>query len=213
MKRFLTVMFAGSLLLLIGISTAQSHSFWAKYKNHPVPDGVHIPDKYLNGDGTLNCCGCHGRIPSIPAAGCNDNDIMGTALCAALPDYEQSICDVDVDIPISIDVAPNVLNLERKGKCVTVHTNIAFSIVDSDSVILSLEDVEVEVEPYSCFADLRGNLVAKFLMSDIVESFSFSICEENTFKLTGKTDEDDVKDFCGTQDILVVNETCERPLP
>ena len=70
MKKFLTVMFAGGLLLLIGISTAQSHSFWAKYKVNPVPDDVNVPQKYLNDDDTLECCGCHGRIPSIPPVGC-----------------------------------------------------------------------------------------------------------------------------------------------
>jgi len=109
------------------------------------------------------------------------------------------------DFTISIDVAPNVLNLQRTDdKCVTVHTDIPYSDVDLNSV--RLYRGEGSIEPYLCKSDLRGDLVAKFSMGDVRE-LELEIDENNPFTLTGKTIEIDggVSDFSGTQDILVVN--------
>jgi hypothetical protein len=45
---------------LLAAATAQGHSEWAKYKNtSALEDDVNLPSKYINDDGTLNCCGCH----------------------------------------------------------------------------------------------------------------------------------------------------------
>lgn len=105
MKKFLTVLFAGGLLLLIGISTAQSHSFWAKYKEHIVPPDVNVPEAYITEDGYLDCCGCHGRISNIPALMCNDNNDSknGTALSGPL------------DVPIPPGLSKIVFIHYKKG--------------------------------------------------------------------------------------------------
>jgi len=110
------------------------------------------------------------------------------------------------DLKINIDVAPNVLNLQRTDdKCVTVHTDIPYDEVDRTTVIL---EVGVDsITPYLCKSDLRGDLVAKFWMKDVRE-FSLTIDEYNTFTLKGKTIKTDSAtsvEFWGTQDILVVD--------
>jgi len=107
---------------------------------------------------------------------------------------------------INIDVAPNVLNLQRTDyKCVTVHTDIPYDEVDRTTVIL---EVGVDsITPYLCKSDLRGDLVAKFWMKDVRE-FSLTIDEYNTFTPKGKTIKTDSAtsvEFWGTQDILVVD--------
>ena len=106
---------------------------------------------------------------------------------------------------ITIDVAPNVLNLQRTDdKCVTVHTDIPYSDVNLNSV--RLYGGIGSIAPYLCKSDLRGDLVAKFSMADIRE-LELEIDKNNTFTLTGNTIEIDgnVSDFSGDQDILVVN--------
>ena len=61
------------------------------------------------------------------------------------------------EIPIQIDVAPNVLNIQSQGAIVTVHTDIAYSAVDGASVYLN----GVAIQWWK--ADARGNFVAKFV--------------------------------------------------
>jgi hypothetical protein len=107
---------------------------------------------------------------------------------------------------ITIDVAPNVLNLQRTNdKCVTVHTNISFNDVDCSSVALEVEGNDgttVSILRDYCKSDDRGNFVAKFLMEDI-RKLPLTTYEDNTFKLIGDTK--DGVDFWGSQDILVVD--------
>jgi hypothetical protein len=126
-------------------------------------------------------------------------------------------CECEDYVCINIDIVPNVLNLEREGECVTVHTNIAYSEVylqreDDGKYPVALSLGGNEVKAYYCKSDLRGNLVAKFAMGEIETTFKnvFDTCEKNTFKLTGQTKDGEC--FCGTQDILVVDADCNRPL-
>ena len=100
------------------------------------------------------------------------------------------------DIIISIQVSPNVLNLQNNGQVVTIHTNIAYSDVVASSV--SLNDVTIS----SYKADNRGFFVAKFLMADI-KGLPLDIDALNTLALEGSTKTDDL--FFGSQDILVIN--------
>lgn len=81
---------------------------------------------------------------------------------------------------ITIDVAPNVLNVKSQGTVVTVHTDIAFGVVIGSSD--TLNDVAINYWK----SDDRGNFVAKFKMSDI-ESLPLVLGEMNTFILTGTT--------------------------
>jgi len=98
---------------------------------------------------------------------------------------------------ISIDVAPNVLNIHSEGRVVTVHTDIAYGEVDVSTVYLN------GVAINSWKADNRGYFVAKFLMSDIKALDSLEIDDFNTLLLTGVTAAGEP--FCGEQEIEVVN--------
>ena len=98
---------------------------------------------------------------------------------------------------ISIDVAPNVLNIESQGEAVTVHTDIAYWNVDVYTVYLS------GVAISSWKADNRGNFVAKFLMDEIKTLDGLVIGDYNTLKLVGLTGNDET--FVGTAEIMVVD--------
>ena len=103
---------------------------------------------------------------------------------------------------ITIDVAPNVLNIESEGQVVTVHTDIAYWEVYVYSVFLN------GVAISSWKADNRGNFVAKFLMDEIKSLDGLIIDGDdgdgyNTLTLIGATKEGD--SFLGTQDIKVID--------
>jgi len=98
-------------------------------------------------------------------------------------------------LEITIDVAPNVLNLNNQGEVITVHTNIAYSLVSGSSVFLN------GVEINSWKADDRGNFVAKFLMAE-VKALDMNIGELNTLTLVGNTIAG--VDFTGSQEIKVI---------
>jgi hypothetical protein len=99
-------------------------------------------------------------------------------------------------IVIEIQVSPNVLNLQNKGQVVTVHTNIAYSTVASQSVSLN----GVEIDHWK--SDNRGYFVAKFLMEEIL-ALELEIGEYNELTLDGITTNGDT--FTGTDLVLVVN--------
>jgi len=96
---------------------------------------------------------------------------------------------------ITIDVAPNVLNLQNNGQVVTVHTDIAYGVVQASTVYLN----NVAIDSWK--SDLRGNFVAKFVMNEI-KDLPFEIDDYNTLMLVGTTSNES---FWGSQDILVVN--------
>jgi hypothetical protein len=101
---------------------------------------------------------------------------------------------------ISIEVAPNTLNIQSAGKVVTVHTGIAYGSVDHDNVYLN------EILISSWKADNRGNFVAKFLMEevkDLADSGDLEVPGENELTLVGYTTEG--AEFTGTQVITVID--------
>ena len=98
---------------------------------------------------------------------------------------------------ITIDVAPNVLNIQSEGKIVTVHTDIDYGVVDVYTVFLNGVDIN------SWKADNRGNFVAKFSMDDIKALNGLIIGDYNTLKLVGDTT--DGVAFSGEQDIKVID--------
>jgi hypothetical protein len=103
---------------------------------------------------------------------------------------------------IAIDVAPNVLNLQSGGECVTVHTDIAYADeVDCSSVTLKSETASIMAG--SCFSDDRGYFVAKFSMIEVRDDLYLTTGEYNTLKLTGVYS--DREEFSGTQEIWVVD--------
>lgn len=97
---------------------------------------------------------------------------------------------------ITIDVAPNVLNLQNNAQVVTVHTDIAYGLVQVSTVYLN--DIAIS----SWKADLRGNFVAKFIMNE-VKSLPLLIGDYSTLTLVGVTTDGEA--FVGRQDIMVVD--------
>jgi hypothetical protein len=95
---------------------------------------------------------------------------------------------------ITIDIAPNILNIQSQGEVVTVHTDINYNEVYASAIYL--DDVLIN----SWKADNRGNFVAKFIMNDIKNQVDVGY---NTLTLIGTTKDGTL--FWGAQTILVVN--------
>lgn len=98
---------------------------------------------------------------------------------------------------ISIDVAPNVLNIQSKSVVVTVHTDIAYSSVVGASVYLN----DVAIDWWK--VDNRGNFVAKFDSEEFKTLGGLIIDDYNTLLLTGYTISGEA--FIGSQEILVID--------
>jgi hypothetical protein len=103
---------------------------------------------------------------------------------------------------IDIKVSPNVLNILSKGEVVTVHTDIAYSLVVGSTVTLN----DVEISHWK--SDNRGNFVAKFLMEEIKGLEGLNIGGLNTLTLEGETVSGEV--FSGSTEILVVENTPKK---
>ena len=97
---------------------------------------------------------------------------------------------------ISIDVAPNTLNLNSHGKVVTVHADIAYSSVDVYTVYLN------EVAIHSWKADNRGNFVAKIKMDDVKTIDGLVLNDYNTLKFVAMTTYDEA--VWGTAEVMVI---------
>lgn len=103
------------------------------------------------------------------------------------------------DVVITIDVAPNTLNIQSQGEVVTVHTNIGYSVVVGSTVTLN----GIEIDHWK--ADNRGYFVAKFIMDEIKKLAldELQINDYNTFQLVGVTSTGE--SFCGQQDIMIID--------
>jgi hypothetical protein len=98
---------------------------------------------------------------------------------------------------ISIDVSPNVLNIQSQGTVVTIHTDINYSDVNVYSVHLN----GILIKSWK--ADNRGNFVVKFLMEEVKQLDGLIIGDYNTLNLIGLTTYND--SFSGEQDIKVID--------
>ena len=99
---------------------------------------------------------------------------------------------------ITIDVAPNVLNIASEGTVVTVHTDIAYSAVEGASVQLNGIDIAWWK------SDSRGQFVAKFNMEEVTELVTHDILELGDITLT-LTGESTLGAFSGSQVISVID--------
>jgi hypothetical protein len=99
-------------------------------------------------------------------------------------------------IEITIDVAPNVLNIQSAGEVVTVHTSLAYGSVAASSVTMN----GVTISGWK--ADNQGDFVAKFLM-EAIKNLPLKIGDYNTLRIEGQTTKG--SSFWGSQAILVVN--------
>lgn len=97
---------------------------------------------------------------------------------------------------ITIEIAPNTLNIESENHVVTVHTDIAYWDVNVSSVFLN------GVAINSWKADNQGNFVAKFVTDDVKVLPGLVIGGYNTLTLVGATTEGEA--FSGEKDIKVI---------
>jgi len=125
--------------------------------------------------------------------------VLGCVLAVTLCWLLYPAAALSAEIPIQIDVAPNVLNIQSQGAIVTVHTDIAYSAVDGASVYLN----GVAIQWWK--ADARGNFVAKFVMDEIKTLDGLIIDGYNVLVLNGYTTDGDT--FKGEQEIKVIDIT------
>ena len=97
----------------------------------------------------------------------------------------------------TIRIAPNTLNLRSEGTVVTVHTEVAYSLVDVYTVYLG------GVAINSWKADDRGNFVAKFIMDEIKAIDGLVLNDFNTFQFVGMTT--DGEPIWGETEIMVID--------
>ena len=125
-------------------------------------------------------------------AGCGPSTAPATPSSAALPASNPA----EAVVQISIEVAPNVLNLQSQGEVVTIHTSLAYSSVLGSGVALN----GVPIAWWK--ADNQGQFVAKFEMGAI-KNLPVRVGEYNTLRIEG-TKIDGTK-FWGEKAILVVD--------
>jgi hypothetical protein len=114
-----------------------------------------------------------------------------------------TIAHAQDDCPMAIQVSPGTLNLDRTGDAVTIHADIAFSLVNQVEVRLYIKELrDAWIVPLSCFADDVGYLVARFSTADVElldsEHAVLDLGTENKFSLHGSTL--DGTPFCGIDD-------------
>lgn len=97
----------------------------------------------------------------------------------------------------TIRIAPNTLNLQSEGTVVTVHTEVAYSLVDVYTVYLG----GVAISTWK--ADDRGYFVAKFLMDEIKAIDGLVLNDYNTFQFVGMTI--DGEPIWGETEIMVID--------
>ena len=85
--------------------------------------------------------------------------------------------EAGADQTINIAISPQTVNLQFQGEWVTVHTNIAYTLVVPDSV--ALDGFSADIEKY----DDRGYLVAKFKVVKLSE-YLRDFLEEGSATLT-----------------------------
>jgi hypothetical protein len=114
--------------------------------------------------------------------------ITGFLFSMPLFTYSQEVID--------IQVSPSTLNLQNNGQVVTVHTEIAYSLVVAETV--SMNGIEID----SWKADDRGNFVAKFIMEAII-GLPLVIGDYNELTLEGTRT--DGSTFIGTDQVMVID--------
>ncbi len=120
---------------------------------------------------------------------------MALVLCSVLGcSTGDSGATLPTPVEITITVSPRTLVLGSQGEWVTVHADIAYSQVDT--VTLLLNDVEVSMTK----SDANGSLVAKFELDSVKDIVA---PPEATFTLEGRTH--DGAGFAGSDTVRVTN--------
>jgi hypothetical protein len=91
--------------------------------------------------------------------------VIGT--CTTLAFHAQEAYAYDDFITVSMKVSPNnlVIHSVGEGDWLTIHVDIPYSVVNCTTLVLLFDNVVLPVKYAK--ADLRGDLVAKFDLSDI----------------------------------------------
>lgn len=97
----------------------------------------------------------------------------------------------------TIRIAPNTLNLRSEGTVVTVHTEVAYPLVDVYTVYLG----GVAISAWK--ADDRGYFVAKFLMDEIKAIDGLVLNDLNTLQFVALTI--DGEPVWGETEIMVID--------
>jgi len=130
----------------------------------------------------------------VMSAACGSSSTPAAPTPAATPSGSTAAAAAE----ITIQVAPNVLNLQNQGEVVTVHTSLPYSSVTGTTVTLN----GVAIEWWK--ADNQGQFVAKFVMSAI-KSLPLKIGDYNTLRVEGtKTD---ATAFWGSASVLVIDKS------
>jgi len=108
----------------------------------------------------------------------------------------------DTVLPITIQCSPSsvVLHAVRSGDWLTVHADIPYSVVNTDTVVL-IAPKGSPLEAFATFDDDRGNLVAKFKMSDLKLLLDVE-AKTNELTLAGCTKDGDT--FAGSDTVRIV---------
>ena len=118
----------------------------------------------------------------------------------------------EADEQISINVSPNIINLNSIEHAFGIHTGIPYSVVNVDTVVLVCPDDSV-LDPVVCYADSRGYLVAKFHTVDldndnnIGNECKLDVGVENTFTLEGEKTDNEL--FYGAGSVLIIGNQAE----
>jgi len=111
---------------------------------------------------------------------------------------------------ISINVSPNIINLDSNDHEFGIHTNVPYSIVNIEDETVALVCAnDSEILPTICYADSHGNLVAKFNSSDLETYCQPVIDDYNTLMLVGETKFDPIEYFSGAGDILIIDKKAQ----
>lgn len=97
----------------------------------------------------------------------------------------------------TIEVAPNTINIGSQGNAVTVHTDIAYSLVDVYTVFLNGLPIR------SWKADNQGNFVAKFSLDEVKGLDGLVLGGLNTLQIVGLTTYGEP--FVGEDDVTVID--------
>ncbi len=103
---------------------------------------------------------------------------------------------------ISVNISPNIINLESSDHTFGIHTTIPYSDVNIAEVVLRCPN-DYGLDPTVCFADSLGNLVAKFNTSDLETGCDLVINDYNTLVLEGET-KTDPELFFGAGEVLII---------
>lgn len=98
---------------------------------------------------------------------------------------------------VSIEVAPNIINIENKMATFVIHTNMPYELVDPYSVTLNGDSNYI----YGWKMDSLGLFDAIILLDDVRDTLVAG--EENIFLLKGLTQEFDP--FWGTDVVFVID--------